>query len=168
MVKPEPARRRACARRYGSGRDRHEPTRSTTRCKKLIDLDQRVHVMATGAARGAAPAARPGRPPRARRAGPLQPQELRRGGDDPARRRREVPEHARARRRADPARRIAVPGARLLLGARTTSQEAVAKNTGSKQEQQALQRLVEISLRTGDFDNVDGYLSAAPEPARRN
>ena len=33
------------------------------------------------------------------------------------------------------------------------------KNTGSKPEQQALQRLVEISLRTGDYDNVDGYLA---------
>jgi len=35
---------------------------------------------------------------------------------------------------------------------------AVAKNDGSKQEQQALQRLVEISLRTGDYENVDSYL----------
>jgi len=35
----------------------------------------------------------------------------------------------------------------------------VSKNTGSKQEQQALQRLVEISMRTGDFDNVDSYLA---------
>jgi tetratricopeptide (TPR) repeat protein len=36
---------------------------------------------------------------------------------------------------------------------------AVQKNTGSHREQQALQRLVEIALRTGDFDNVDGYLA---------
>ncbi len=38
-------------------------------------------------------------------------------------------------------------------------QQAVAKNSGSKTEQQALQRLVEISLRTGDYDNVDSYLT---------
>jgi tetratricopeptide (TPR) repeat protein len=37
--------------------------------------------------------------------------------------------------------------------------EAVAKNTGSKTEQQALQRLVEIALKTGDYDNVDSYLT---------
>jgi tetratricopeptide (TPR) repeat protein len=49
--------------------------------------------------------------------------------------------------------------ARDLYSAKHYLQEAVAKNTGSKQEQQALQRLVEISLRTGDFDNVDSYLS---------
>jgi len=49
--------------------------------------------------------------------------------------------------------------ARDFYSARHYLQEAVAKNTGSKQEQQALQRLVEISLRTGDFDNVDSYLA---------
>jgi tetratricopeptide (TPR) repeat protein len=49
--------------------------------------------------------------------------------------------------------------ARDLYSAKHYLQEAVSKNTGSKQEQQALQRLVEISLRTGDFDNVDGYLT---------
>jgi tetratricopeptide (TPR) repeat protein len=43
--------------------------------------------------------------------------------------------------------------------ARGYLQEAVAKNTGSKQEQQALQRLVEISLRTGDYEDVDTYLT---------
>jgi tetratricopeptide (TPR) repeat protein len=37
--------------------------------------------------------------------------------------------------------------------------EAVAKQTGSKAEQQALQRLVEIALRTGDYENVDSYLT---------
>lgn len=35
---------------------------------------------------------------------------------------------------------------------------AAKKNTGSKLEQQALQRLVEISLHTEDFQNVDDYL----------
>src|SRR5215831_19746727 len=39
--------------------------------------------------------------------------------------------------------------ARDFYSARHYLQEAVAKNTGSKREQQALQRLVEISLRTG-------------------
>jgi tetratricopeptide (TPR) repeat protein len=33
------------------------------------------------------------------------------------------------------------------------------KNTGSKREQEALQRLVEISLRTGDYEHVEEYLS---------
>jgi TolA-binding protein len=36
---------------------------------------------------------------------------------------------------------------------------AVAKNNGSKREQQALQRLVEISLRTGDYEHIDAYLT---------
>src|SRR6188768_2956402 len=49
--------------------------------------------------------------------------------------------------------------ARDFYSARHYLQEAVAKNTGSKSEQQALQRLVEISLRTGDFDHVDSYLT---------
>jgi tetratricopeptide (TPR) repeat protein len=49
--------------------------------------------------------------------------------------------------------------ARDFYSARHYLQEAVAKNTGSKSEQQALQRLVEISLRTGDFDHVDSYLA---------
>ena len=35
---------------------------------------------------------------------------------------------------------------------------AVQKNTGSRLEQQALQRLIEISLHTEDFDHVDDYL----------
>ena len=48
---------------------------------------------------------------------------------------------------------------RDFYSARHYLQEAVAKNTGSKSEQQALQRLVEISLRTGDFDHVDSYLT---------
>jgi TolA-binding protein len=36
---------------------------------------------------------------------------------------------------------------------------AVKKNTGSRKEQQALQRLVEIALRLDDFDNVEEYLT---------
>ncbi|HVR62808.1 MAG TPA: tetratricopeptide repeat protein, partial [Polyangia bacterium] len=34
----------------------------------------------------------------------------------------------------------------------------VGKNTGSRQEQDALQRLVEISLRIDDYEHVDAYL----------
>ena len=55
--------------------------------------------------------------------------------------------------------------ARDYYSARHYLQEAVAKNTGSKSEQQALQRLVEISLRTGDYDHVDSLPDAAAEPA---
>jgi tetratricopeptide (TPR) repeat protein len=43
--------------------------------------------------------------------------------------------------------------------ARHYLQEAVAKNTGSKPEQMALQRLVEVALHTGDYENVDSYLN---------
>jgi tetratricopeptide (TPR) repeat protein len=43
--------------------------------------------------------------------------------------------------------------------ARTYFEMAVQKNTGSRKEQQALQRLVEIALRLDDFDKVQGYLS---------
>jgi len=35
---------------------------------------------------------------------------------------------------------------------------AARKNTGSRLEQRALQRLVEIGLHTGDFENIDNYL----------
>ena len=58
--------------------------------------------------------------------------------------------------------------ARDFYSARHYLQEAVAKNTGSKPEQQALQRLVEISLRTGDFDNVDVVPGPPAEPAAAN
>jgi tetratricopeptide (TPR) repeat protein len=43
--------------------------------------------------------------------------------------------------------------------ARHYLQEAVTKNTGSKPEQMALQRLVEVALHTGDYENVDSYLN---------
>jgi len=35
---------------------------------------------------------------------------------------------------------------------------AIAKQTNSKSEQQALQRLIEIALRTGDYEHIDEYL----------
>src|SRR6185369_16735060 len=43
--------------------------------------------------------------------------------------------------------------------ARTYFEMAVQKNTGSRKEQQALQRLVEIALRLDDFDKVETYLA---------
>jgi tetratricopeptide (TPR) repeat protein/archaellum component FlaC len=46
-----------------------------------------------------------------------------------------------------------------FYSARHYLQEAVAKNTGSKPEQMALQRLVEVALHTGDYENVDAYLN---------
>jgi tetratricopeptide (TPR) repeat protein len=49
--------------------------------------------------------------------------------------------------------------ARDYYSARHYLQEAVAKNTGSKPEQMALQRLVEVALHTGDYENVDSYLN---------
>jgi tetratricopeptide (TPR) repeat protein len=48
--------------------------------------------------------------------------------------------------------------ARDFYSARHYLELAVAKNNGSRVEQQGLQRLVEISLRTGDYENVDTYL----------
>src|SRR5262245_39365962 len=48
--------------------------------------------------------------------------------------------------------------AKDFFSARHYLEMAVAKNNGSRREQQALQRLVEISLRTGDYENVDSYL----------
>jgi tetratricopeptide (TPR) repeat protein len=48
---------------------------------------------------------------------------------------------------------------RDLNSARKYFEIAIQKNTGSRKEQTALQRLVEIALRTGDYDKVDGYLA---------
>jgi tetratricopeptide (TPR) repeat protein len=49
--------------------------------------------------------------------------------------------------------------ARDTYSARHYLELAVAKNDGSRPEQQALQRLVEISLRTGDYEHIDSYLT---------
>ncbi len=46
-----------------------------------------------------------------------------------------------------------------LLSARRYFEQATTKNTGSRREQVALQRLVEIALRSGDFSNVEGQLA---------
>ncbi len=47
---------------------------------------------------------------------------------------------------------------RDLYSARRYLRQAVEKKTGSRQEQKALQRLIEIALHTGDYDGVDDYL----------
>lgn len=47
---------------------------------------------------------------------------------------------------------------RDLLGARRYFEKAVEKKTGSRFEQQALQRLVEIALRTNNIEGIDPYL----------
>jgi tetratricopeptide (TPR) repeat protein/archaellum component FlaC len=46
-----------------------------------------------------------------------------------------------------------------LQSARHYFAKAIEKNSGSRKEQSALQRLVEIALRTNDYDNVETYLS---------
>ncbi len=48
--------------------------------------------------------------------------------------------------------------ARDLSASRHYFEMAIQKNTGSRKEQTALQRLVEIALKTNDFDHVDEYL----------
>lgn len=45
-----------------------------------------------------------------------------------------------------------------MLSARRHFQLAIKANTGSRNEQRALNRLIEISLQTGDYDHVDEYL----------
>src|SRR4051794_16718975 len=47
---------------------------------------------------------------------------------------------------------------RDYTAARSYFEMAVKKNTGSRKEQQSLQRLVEIALRLDDFDKVEEYL----------
>jgi tetratricopeptide (TPR) repeat protein len=46
-----------------------------------------------------------------------------------------------------------------FYSARVYLEKAISKNTGTKAETHALQRLIEISLRTGDYEHVDQYLS---------
>jgi tetratricopeptide (TPR) repeat protein len=54
------------------------------------------------------------------------------------------------------------------VGSRRYFEKAVEKKSGSRREQQALQGLVELALRTGNFDNVDDYLERLADipPAR--
>jgi len=48
---------------------------------------------------------------------------------------------------------------RDYVAARSYFEMAVKKNTGSRKEQQSLQRLVEIALRLNDFEKVEDYLT---------
>ena len=126
--------------------------------KKLIDLDQRVHVMALELREAPPP------PPDVADRRVLDAQVLYslKNYEEAATILLDVVEKYPNTRAHDDA--LVLLGeslfqARDFYSARHYLQEAVAKNTGSKSEQQALQRLVEISLRTGDFDNVDAYLT---------
>ena len=126
--------------------------------KKLIDLDQKVHVMALELREAPPP------PPDIADRRVLDAQVLYslKNYEEAATILLDVVEKYPGTRAHDDA--LVLLGeslfqARDFYSARHYLQEAVAKNTGSKSEQQALQRLVEISLRTGDFDHVDSYLT---------
>ena len=139
--------------------------------KKLIDLDQRVHLMALEFKEAPPP------PPDAadRRVLDAQVQLSVKNYDEAATIALDVVEKYPNTRAYDDA--LYLLGEALFQGrdyysARHYLQEAVAKNNGSKPEQQALQRLVEVALRTGDYENVDVYLkrlenvpAAAMEPS---
>jgi tetratricopeptide (TPR) repeat protein len=125
--------------------------------KKLIDLDQRVHLMSLEFKEVPAPA-----PDAAdRRVLDAQVQLSVKNYDEAATIALDVVEKYPNTRAYDDA--LYLLGEALFQGhdyysARHYLQEAVAKNNGSKPEQQALQRLVEVALRTGDYENVDIYL----------
>jgi tetratricopeptide (TPR) repeat protein len=126
--------------------------------KKLIDLDQKVHVMALELREAPPP------PPDIADRRVLDAQVLYslKNYEEAATILLDVVEKYPGTRAHDDA--LVLLGeslfqARDFYSARHYLQEAVAKNSGSKSEQQALQRLVEISLRTGDFDHVDSYLT---------
>ena len=125
--------------------------------KKLVDLDQRVHLMSLEFKEAPPPA-----PDAAdRRVLDAQVQLSVKNYDEAATIALDVVEKYPKTRAYDDA--LYLLGEALFQGrdyysARHYLQEAVAKNNGSKQEQQALQRLVEVALRTGDYENVDVYL----------
>ena len=125
--------------------------------KKLIDLDQRVHLIALEFKEAPPPA-----PDAAdRRVLDAQVQLQVKNYDEAATIALDVVEKYPNTRAYDDA--LYLLGEALFQGhdyysARHYLQEAVAKNNGSKPEQQALQRLVEVALRTGDYENVDVYL----------
>jgi tetratricopeptide (TPR) repeat protein len=125
--------------------------------KKLVDLDQRVHLMTLEFKEAPPP------PPDAadRRVLDAQVQLSVKNFDEAATIALDVVEKYPNTRAYDDA--LYLLGEALFQGhdyysARHYLQEAVAKNNGSKPEQQALQRLVEVALRTGDYENVDVYL----------
>jgi tetratricopeptide (TPR) repeat protein len=126
--------------------------------KKLIDLDQRVHLMTLEFKDSPAPA-----PDAAdRRVLDAQVQLSVKNYDEAATMALDVVEKYPNSRAYDDALVLlgeALFQARDYYSARHYLIEAVSKNTGSKSEQQALQRLVEVALHTGDYDNVDSYLT---------
>ena len=126
--------------------------------KKLIDLDQRVHLMALEFKETPPPS-----PDAAdRRVLDAQVQLSIKNYDEAATMALDVVEKYPNSRAYDDALYLlgeALFQARDFYSARHYLQEAVAKNTGSKSEQQALQRLVEVALHTGDYENVDSYLT---------
>ena len=143
----------------GAGRRRRRHAQEADRPRSAGARD------GAGAARGAAAPARHRRPPRAGRAGAAT---RLKNYEEAATILLDVVEKYPSTRAHDDA--LVLLGeslfqARDFYSARHYLQEAVAKNTGSKSEQQALQRLVEISLRTGDFDHVDSLPHAPAESA---
>ncbi len=126
--------------------------------KKLIDLDQRVHLMALEFKETPPPT-----PDAAdRRVLDAQVQLSVKNYDEAATMALDVVEKYPNSRAYDDALYLlgeALFQARDFYSARHYLQEAVAKNNGSKSEQQALQRLVEVALHTGDYENVDAYLT---------
>ncbi|HEY5090524.1 MAG TPA: tetratricopeptide repeat protein, partial [Polyangia bacterium] len=126
--------------------------------KKLIDLDQRVHLMALEFKETPPPS-----PDAAdRRVLDAQVQLSIKNYDEAATMALDVVEKYPNSRAYDDALYLlgeALFQARDFYSARHYLQEAVAKNNGSKPEQQALQRLVEVALHTGDYENVDSYLT---------
>jgi tetratricopeptide (TPR) repeat protein len=125
--------------------------------RKLIDLDQRVHLMSLEFKEAPPP------PPDAadRRVLDAQVQLSVKNYEEAATIALDVVEKYPNSRAYDDA--VVLLGEALFqahdyYSARHYLVEAIAKKTGSKPEQQALQRLVEIALRTGDYENVDSYL----------
>ncbi len=126
--------------------------------RRLIDLDQRVHLMSLEFKEAPAPA-----PDAAdRRVLDAQVQLSVKNYDEAATIALDVVEKYPNTRAYDDATYLlgeALFQAHDYYSARHYLVEAVAKKNGSKAEQQALQRLVEVALRTGDYDNVDSYLN---------
>ncbi len=125
--------------------------------RKLIDLDQRVHVMALEF-REAPP---PGPDLADRRVVDAQVLFNLRNYDEAATILLDVVDRWPSSRAHQDALFLlgeALFQLRDFHSSRRYFEQATTRSTGSKQEQQALQRLVEISLRTGDFSNIDDYL----------
>ncbi len=126
--------------------------------RKLIDLDQRVHLMSLEFKEAPAPA-----PDAAdRRVLDAQVQLSVKNYDEAATIALDVVEKYPNTRAYDDALYLlgeSLFQAHDFYSARHYLVEAVAKKNGSKAEQQALQRLVEVALRTGDYENVESYLS---------